>query len=235
MGRVQGKRTPRGVLAGLEAVIDPGAEGRPLTEGERREAGVGETRDIPGGLNHLAPDEVRRQEVPVPDREWPFYRSDLAHGVPPDEAGHHDRVPFDRPKGGQSGHGKLEAPDLPPSPVPVYLVELPGGARAKATAAMRRITLPAAGGEPVTICPASTSRVLVQLLNEDTTHNARFGNLEDLTFDAQNSQFSGGARLPCAATGYTVFRTKEQVFGVSETSSAVVISVIMEDEIRGAL
>ena len=218
-----------------ELLADLGVSGnRPQTEGERREEGIGDERDIPGGKNHLANPESDPPPGYGKPAEW-RYRKDLAHGVDPDEAGHHDRDgQHGRPAGGQSGKAPLEGePEEKLFPVPVYIVENAGTGRVKATAAMRRITLPAAGSEPVTICAASESRALVQVLNEDSTHNARLGNLEDLNYDFSTSQFYGGARLPAGATGYTVFRTKEQVFGVSETSSTVVVSVILEDEVRG--
>ena len=218
-----------------ELLADLGVSGnRPQTEGERREEGIGDERDIPGGKNHLANPESDPPPGYGKPAEW-RYRKDLAHGVDPDEAGHHDRDgQHGRPAGGQSGKAPLEGEKNLALPVAVYIVERPGGSRARATAAMRRVTLPAAGSEPVTVCSASESRVFVQVINEDSTHNCRIGNLEDLAYDFQTSSFYGGARLPAGASGYTVFRTKDQVFGVSETSSTVVISVILEDEITGA-
>jgi hypothetical protein len=81
------------------------------------------------------------------------------------------------------------------------------------------------------ICGANQARSLVQLLNEDSTHQARFGQLEDLIYDAQNSVITGGARIPAGASGYMVFRSQDELYAISETSSTVVISVILESEI----
>lgn len=229
MSRSQGKHPRRGLL---EQVLQPAQE--PLTEGQERELGIGAERDIPGGLNHQSNPPVQRQEVPVPEREWPYRRAILAHGVPPDEAGHHDRDP--RLSGGQRDAPRYEPSEDPgPIPVPVYIVEKAGGRRPGADSTHQKITLPAAGSEPATIVPANPARALVQLLNEDASHNARFGKLEDLTYDAANGVITNGSRLPAGASGYTVFRSQGQLFGVSETSSPVVISVITEYEIANAL
>lgn len=229
MSRAQGRHEPRRGL--LDAVLP---EPEPLTEGQERELGIGPERDIPGGLNHQSNPPVQQQEVPVPEREWQYRRAQLAHGVPPDEAGHHDRDP--RLTGGQRGApdwGPSEAPG--PVPVPVYIVEKAAGRRPAASSTHQKITLPAAGSEPVTICVASPARSLVQLLNEDSTHHARFGQLEDLTYDASNGVITNGSRLPAGASGYTVLRTQGQLHGISETSTPVVISVITEYEIANAL
>ena len=79
------------------------------------------------------------------------------------------------------------------------------------------------------------NRALVQLLNEDSTNNARIGQLGDLTFDAANSVITGGARLPADATSYTVLRTQGPLWGIADAASTVVISVITEFEIADAL
>jgi hypothetical protein len=102
--------------------------------------------------------------------------------------------------------------------------------RPLAIAETRRITLPAASAEPVMLCAENPARSLVQMLNEDTTHQARFGPLEDLLYDQANAVITGGARLPAGASSYTVFRTQDAMYGISESSSAVVISVILEVE-----
>ena len=95
----------------------------------------------------------------------------------------------------------------------------------------RRFTLPARAVEAVMICPADPGRGLVQLLNEDATHQARFGQLRDLLYDAQNSVITGGARVPAGASSYLVFRSQDELYAVSETASAVVVSIILESEV----
>lgn len=229
MGRAGGRHEPRrGLLEALSGGEPPGQ-----SQGERREEGIGDERDIPGGRNHVANPPITRQPAPEKPREWQFRRADLAHGVPPDEAGQQFRDP--RLTGGQHGAALLEAPPAEKIyPVPVYIVERAGWPRPQAVVDTRRLTLPAAGREPVMICPASESRSLVQVLNEDTSHQARVGRLEDLGYDTYNAVITGGSRLPAGATGYTVFRTQDAVYGTSETSSTVVISVILESEYRSA-
>jgi hypothetical protein len=227
VSRAAGKHGPRWV--GLDELFGTSAaDGQ--SEGARREEGATEDeRVIPGGIPHHGNPPVKHPPVPVPEREWPYRRALLAHGVPPDGK-HSDRDP--RLSGGQRGKAKTEPPPAPlQTPVPVVIVEKPWRDRPQAITDTRRITLPAASAEPVMICGANQTRSLVQLLNEDTTHQARFGQLEDLIYDAQNTVVTGGARIPAGASGYTVFRSQDELYAISETSSTVVISVILESEV----
>lgn len=235
MGRAAGRKgTARDPLAevvsalGLGGLADDDGGG----EGQRREEGIGEPRDIPGGKNHQANPPVEHEPAPYKDPGWQYRRSNLAHGVPPDEAGYYERDPrlASRQEGGS---GPLHKDVDLPSAVPVYIVERTAGKRPEAFADARKYTCPAAGSEPIMVAPASTARTLVQLLNEDSTHQARFGQLDDLTYDTQNGIITGGARLPAGASGYTVFRSQDAVYAVSETSSTVAISVILESQLRG--
>ena len=230
MSRAAGKRTPR--FVGLDELFgqDP-----TTTEGERAEEGIGDGYDYaaermpPGGQNHLGNPPVERQAVPVPEREWPYRRALLAHGVPPDGK-HYERDP--RLAGGQRGEApSAPAPEPLQTPVPVVIVEKSWRERPQAVCDQRRLTLPAGSAEPVMICGANPARSLVQLLNEDATHQARFGTLDDLLWDSQNSVITGGARIPAGASGYLVFRSQDELYAISETSSTVVISVILESEI----
>jgi hypothetical protein len=194
----------------------------------------GPQRDIPGGLTHLRNPQVVPQKVPVKETP-PYYRGIMAHGVPPEMHAPHER---DDPRltGGvrrPAPPTKLPAP--PPSPVPVYIVEPGSAAHVRDRSAMRHITVPAAGNPPVTVCGMDPRRSLVQLLNEDATHHARFGRLGDLAFDAQNQVVSGGARLPAGSTSYIVVKTSDQLFAVSESSTPVLLSIILEFETSGAL
>jgi hypothetical protein len=233
MSRARGKATGRdpvsAALDDIRRII--GADGEDGTEpGVRRQEGIGEPRDIPGGLNHIANPPVKHQAVPVPEPEWPYRQSMLAHGVPPDEHGRHDRDP--RLTGGQRGAAPVTpAAPPPPAAVPVYIVEKTWRDRPQAVADTRRVTLPVAGGEPAMICGANPARSLVQLLNENSTHNARFGQLRELTYDGANGVITGGSRLPAGATGYTVFRSQDELYATSEDSTQVVISVILESEV----
>lgn len=235
MSRAQRKtphRDPGDWVAALVADVLPGAQLDGQTAGDRREEGIGDPREIPGGKNHQANPPVVHEPAPYKDPGWEYRRSDLAHGVPPDEAGYYERDPrlSNRQEGGA---GPLHKDVDLPSPVPVYIVERTAGKRPEAFADARRMTCPAAGSEPIMVASASTSRTLVQLLNEDSTHQVRFGQLDDLTYDTQNGVITGGARLPAGASGYTVFRSQDAIYAVSETSSTVAISVILESQLQG--
>lgn len=232
MGRAAGKNGPRrGVI---EQLLDDlaGGDGGGQTEGERRQEGIGAERVIPGGLNHLANPPVRRQAVPVPATEYPFSNAILAHGVEPE--GHmHERDP--RLTGGQRGEAPVTPPPRPlQTPVPVTIVEKPWRDRPQAACDARRVTAPAAGSEPVMICGANPARSLVQLLNEDSSHHARFGQLADLTYDVQNGVIAGGARIPAGASTYLVFKSQDELYLTSETSNNPVVSLILESEEPGS-
>lgn len=190
-------------------------------------------KGIPGGIRHVdanAPVEHQEPAVAEPLEE---FRGMMAHGVPPADVGHYNREMAEHARHPyKPGHE-----EIPPgtAPVPVYIVEGGSGPRPLAHASTRHITVPAAGGEPVSVCGQDASRSLIQLLNEDSTHNCRFGQLGDLQYDPQNTAVTGGARLPAGATGYTVIRTQGPLYVVSEDSGTPVLSVILEFEIPGAL
>jgi hypothetical protein len=216
MSRARGKNTPRDPLGELIADLknmaglgehDPGAD-----PGVRREEGIGEPRDIPGGLNHLANPPVTHGPVPTPVQEWPFRRSDLAHGVPPDEAGRQDRDP--RLTGGQRGKARMAPPEAPrATPVPVYIVEGEGGGGVIRTVSPRSIQLSAAGTFPTRVCGKNQHRVEVQLLNEDTATDIRFGvGVGGLTGGL-------GALLPWPSNSYLTVKTQDELWAIGATGS----------------
>lgn len=202
------------------------------TAGQTAQLGAGDWRGIPGGLNHNDANPVAEHETPAAAGPLDPFRGMMAHGVPPEHVGLYHRE--------TAGHARHPAgPEfakLPPAvtPVPVYVVDSGGGPRPRARVAYHHITAPAAGNEPVSVCGADLSRALVQVLNEDSTHNARIGELSDLTYDAQNSKVTGGARLPNSATGYTVIRTQAPLYIVSEDSGTPSVSIILEYETADA-
>ncbi len=201
MGRAQGKHGPRGIF---------GDE----TEGQRREEGIGEPRDIPGGRRHVANPPLQQQKVPVPESEWPFRRALLAHGVHPDEAGRHDRKD-PRLSGAQGERGaRLAGEEIRTSPVPVYIVEGYAGARVIRTAAPRSITCPAStAAEPARVCSRNPDRINLLLLNEDTATDIRFAvSLGTIAAGA-------GALLPWPANTYLSFPTQDEVFAIGATGS----------------
>ena len=215
MSRAQGKKAPRvPFLDDLAAILEPGKD-RPQTEGERREEGIGDERDIPGGISHNdANPAVVRQNVGSKPAEW-RYRKDLAHGVPPDEAGHHDRDGDHlQPRGGQSGRPKYEQATSKPLPVPVYIVEEAGGRDAVKTASPRSQTCPAStAAEPIRLCGINPRRVRIALLNEDTATDIRFGH--DLAALAAGT----GALLPWPMNSYLWLDTQDELFAIGASGS----------------
>lgn len=217
--------------AGWERVIAPPRGTPRATTGlEERRYGAGDYRGIPGGIQHVDANAPVIHEKPLTGEPLAEFRGMMAHGVKPEDVGHYQREMH--PERPYHPHYEKEAPEV--SPVPVYVVEQGGSPKPRARCAFRHITAPAAGSEPVSISGAGLSQSLVQILNEDSTHNCRVGELSDLAYDVANAVVIGGARLPSGATGYTVLRTQSPLYVVSETSSTVVLSVIQEYEVAEA-
>ena len=192
-------------------------------------------KGIPGGIRHVDANPNALATVAEPAVAEPLeeFRGMMAHGVAPGTGEHYQREMQDHARHPY----QPEYEDLPPgiTPVPVYVVESGAGPRPLAHASTRHIIAPAAGTEPVSVCGQDINRFLVQMLNEDTTHNCRFGQLADLQWDSANSKITGGARLPAGATGYTVVKTQGPLYVVSEDSNTPALSIILEFEITGAL
>lgn len=231
MSRAQGKRTPRWV--GLDELLgghepkasagdgsggvtrDDGPHGgqdTPQTHGVRHEEGEGEGYGgIPGGLTHLANPPVKHQPVPVPEREWPYRRANLAHGVPPDGK-HHDRDP--RITGGQRGKARATPPAPRQTPVPVYIVEGEGGDQSIRSASPRSVQCPAAtSAEPVRVCGRAPDRIEIQILNEDSATDIRFAtNLAPLAA-------GNGALLPWPSNSYVTIKTQGELYAIGASGS----------------
>lgn len=208
------------------------ASGKHGPRAPEAEFGRGDDTGITSTTGNIVNEPVERQEVPVAGPLEEF-RGMMAHGVPPADVGHYNREMAAHARHPYQPETERQAPEI--TPVPVYVVEEGSGPRPLAHAAYHHIAAPAAGSEPVPVCGQDVNRFLVQLLNEDPTHDCRFGQLSDLLYDAQNSKVIGGARLPAGATGYTVIRTQGPIYVVSEDSSAPELSIILEYEIAGAL
>jgi hypothetical protein len=232
MSRAAGKNGPRrGVIESLIDDLTGGGEDK-ATPGQLRQEGIGEPRDIPGGLNHLANPPVKQQKVPVPAAEYPFSNAILAHGVEPE--GHmHVRDP--RLTGGQRGAAMPAKPAPEQTPVPVYIVE---GRTAPVirTASPRHITVPAStAAEPARVCGHNPNRVAIRLLNEDTATDIRVAVAPgDLTLDAQNSVITGGALIPWPLNSYTQIETQDELYAIGRTGSGTpLLSIIEVFEDRG--
>lgn len=227
MSRAAGKHGPRQVLEDLidaTGLVDTGGP----TEGQLREEGVGEPREIPGGKNHLANPPLTHPPVPVPEQEWPYRRAVLAHGVPPDEAGRNYRDP--RLTGGQRGKpARTEQPAPRATPVPVYIVEGEAGPGVVRSAFPRSVQCPAStSAEPVRVCGRNENRVEVLILNEDTATDIRFAaNLSALAAGT-------GALLPWPSNSYVRLRTQDELYAIGATGTGTprlsVIEVFEEQD-----
>lgn len=217
MGRADRKtprRDPADWVAKLAEDLFPGARLDGQSEGDRREEGIGEPRDIPGGLPHLANPPVEHEKPPYKDPGWEYRRADLAHGVPPDEAGYYERDPRLSNNQGRPGHVELRHETLPPSPVPVYLVEGEGGGKVRREVALRSITCPAStAAEPARVCGLNEHRVEIRLLNEDTATDIRFA--PTLAALAAGT----GALLPWPSNTYLALPGQGELFAIGATGS----------------
>ncbi len=212
MSRAHGKHT------GREPVLSPG---------QKREFGI-DDRDIPGGRPHIANTQVLEQQVPAAE-PLAEHRGMMAHGVPPEEYGLHDRT---RPARDRPWHPQYEQLPEPPSPVPVYLVQRSG--RGLTHTAMKHFAAPPVSAEPVSICGQDVARSAVRLLNTDAAHHAWIGQLNDLAVDLANAKVIGGAMLPKGMTSYLTVQTQGPLYVISDDAGTPVISVIIETEIAGA-
>lgn len=121
--------------------------------------------------------------------------------------------------------------DRRPQPVPVYITEAAGGARALRKATTRRVTVPAAGSPPVLLCARDPHRYQVRLLNEDTANLVRFAdNLSQLS--GAQGQITA-AVLPAVTNAYLVVETQDVLYAVADAAAACIVSVIMEYDLPG--
>lgn len=196
-----------------------------------REYGVPQA-DLPGGVRHL----VNLQtfvDSPAPYEPRPAdYHKE--HGVEPDDWGQYVTPPD------ESEHYPAERPiplDHIPDAVPVYEVQHPHKDRYIRTAVCFNVNIRsnATGQEPSRICNRDPNRVMVLLLNEDSTNDVRISS--GLT-ELQLSQAAGsagsadeGAIILHNLNSYTKIETQDQLFGLSTAASSVRLSVILVTEI----
>lgn len=204
----------------------------PKQEARDREYGREPERRIPGGKNHDSHAVVQHEKVPAPEPLAEF-RGMMAHGVPPEHHGTRDR---EHPAHHQAPKKPEQSPEKHHQPVPVVIVDEGAGARPLRMTTTLHFQAPAAGSEPVLICGQDERRHAVYLLNEGASGGtgARVGNLGDLTYDAANSAYTGGALLPNAMTSYLKLEGQSQLYIASADSHQPVISVITETSIPGA-
>jgi hypothetical protein len=194
----------------------------------RAEFGVADP-PLPAGLLHPELDEVKRVKL-HPKVPGPYYDGIMSHGVPIDVENppNHGRI---APSAiARHGHEATdiphhEAPEVEPDPVPVYIVERAGGGKGLLKTAMNSETLPVSGSDPQRIIGQDLKRVRIGLINEDSTHHARFDT------DLGDLARGRGSILPAGATSYLWLETQDSIFAVSNDSSTVKISFITEYEL----
>lgn len=212
MSRARGKHTER---IPPQVTSDEDPEARDVGASTRTQ---GIPSPIPGGRPHLLNAQAMRHQVPVPDAKGE-YRGVNAHGVLPGTHTTRERAEFMR---GPNDLQPLTPHYRPPEPrepvVPVRIVEQ---ASSKIrSAAPHHITLQASTGEPVRLCGVDPNRVMVLLLNESQSSDARFAQLDrDLTG-------GGGALLPWPMNSYLKIPTQDELWAISADSGTPTISII---------
>lgn len=213
MSRARGKHTERHLPPQITNDEDP--EVRDVG-GSTRTQGVPSA--IPGGRPHLTNAPAVRHPVPTPDSK-PEIRGVNAHGVLPDSHTTRERAEFMRgPNDLQPLVPHYQHHQVPEPPVAVRVVqEAPATLR---TAAPHHVTLQASTGDPVRLCGVDRNRVMVLLLNESQSSDARFAHLYgDLTN-------GGGALLPWPMNSYLKLPTQDELWAISADTGTPTVSVI---------
>lgn len=224
MSRARGKhdtgRKPKVTPADQAFSVKPDSgEGKDIGESELLEG-----HPLPGGISHLRNPETFHTKPDV-GQPLPEFRGWLAHGVPPEITGVRDRTTEQtRPP---VHHVKTE-PE--PAPIPVRIVEA-GNSRTQRVTATKNFQAPQITAEPVNICGADPDRVHVLVLNEDSSHSCRIGELTDLAVDLANNLIVGGSLLPANMTSYLKLCTQRPLYILSTGTNSPRISVIVETEI----
>ena len=113
---------------------------------------------------------VRRE--PAVGQSFPEHRGMMAHGVPPEEQTTEERAEMER--NGALPHRPAGPPEYyrpheKPTPVPVYLTTPAAGSRALGTISTAKITVPAAGSDPVRVAGRDLDRDAMYLMVETAT------------------------------------------------------------------
>jgi hypothetical protein len=182
---------------------------------------------LPGEHNYPVPEAVTHVELDVGAAK-PYYHGGLAHGVEntPHFGGRIAPEDTDRTAYEASDEALPEDPDFPLTPIPVVIVAGHEGMHPDELAEFKRISVPAAGADPVTLIKADPSRTRVQVLNESATA-VRF-NSRPVT---QPTVAPGdGALIPASMTSYLKINAQSEIWATCEpgTSSPASISIILE-------
>jgi hypothetical protein len=199
--------------------IKPGTpEGRQLGLSARVQ---GHPSPIPGGQNHRSNAPAIRHTVPTPPSD-PEIGMGNAHGVIPGSHTNAERA--DAERGPNTVHATMPRPRPPehrdrPQPIPVFIVE-DAHRDVVRSAAPHNITVPASGSDPVRLCGRDGTRAEVLLLNESTTTDVRIGQRPS---DLNNG---GGGLLPWPSNSYLKLKSQDELYAVSASATAAVVSII---------
>lgn len=219
-GRAQSRRTPKAP-----------APGSP----QGREIGL-DDRDIPSGLHHLV-QESPRDIIPAVPETPPYFRGDMAHGVPAE----HDKIvrPDDklepgheaRKHGSQPVHYELPSPE--PDPLPVYIVEKKEKIPKRREAITRVVSVAAFGGEPTRICSEDRERVSIRMFNEaaSTGTTIRVGNTQAAVAGVTATAPGDGIAL-VGQIWSPKLETQGELWGVAMATSAQTMSMVIETEVN---
>lgn len=215
-GRAQSRRVPKA----------PAADSP-----QGREIGL-DDRDIPGGLHHLVQETVTDVQPAVPPTP-PYFRGDMAHGVPAE----HDKIirPEDKLTPGHEarGHGSqpvhYELPAHKPDALPVYIEQHPDKIPKRREAITRVVSVAAFGGEPTRICSEDTERVSIRLFNEaaSTGTTIRVGNTQAAVAGVTATAPGDGIAL-VGQIWSPKLETQGELWGVAMAASAQTMSMVIE-------
>lgn len=188
-----------------------------------------DSREIPGGINHLVNPESPSQR-PKQGTAGALFDGMNAHGVLDTLAEPGYEVP-------NTHAGKAPRPEPEPvleDAVPVYMVEAPGKRTVIRVSGMRNVLVVAnTAAAPTRLCSEDPRRVEVRLLNEDPVNDVRVGQFEDINDGGEGGGSQDGILLSHCASTYTTIPTQYELFARSLNSSTVRVSVMLiteEDE-----
>jgi hypothetical protein len=182
---------------------------------------------LPGSNRYPVREPVEHETLDVGPAK-PYYDGGMSHGVPSDVHYGGRPAPTDKDRTREAANHPVD--EVPPEheplyPVPVYMVEEPGGIHPLKRTSFMRKWVPPAGSPPVVLVDQDNARTRVLLLNEGaaTTGGVRMsqGPTTDLL-----------ALLPGAMTSYMNLRSQDEIFAQADSGNAVgsYVSIVCEYE-----
>lgn len=214
-----------------------GQDGPAPESGEGRDIGLSDKR-LPGGQPHIA-NKAALAHRPVAEPQRAYYGGMMAHGVvAPVEHDGRITARADERSLYEASDTVLTEPAPDPrhlAPIPVTIVSEGSGKGFLLRAAYGHVTLPAAGSQPVRIAGRDHTRRGLYIINTHATVAAWIAAYPgDLIADitAITTVPVAGSFLPAAQSNYTAIRDQGELFGISATSTPVILSWISEYEVR---